>query len=228
MSRSSRHPKLILATVLLFIIAIVAVLMMNPKNPLPLATRRDVQGQPTIGYPKASVHVIAFEEPKCSNCREYSLRVFPEIRKQYIDQHKVLYTSITVSFLPGSMPLAEALLCIYLQTPAYPDASLYFDFQEYLYAHEPPESTAWEQTGLVYTLAKESSPDIDVDQLRKCVEKRSMISHVEANNAYLRYLLNGTLQSPVVFVDGVLVKDASKEGVMKAIDKALAKKEERK
>ena len=99
------------------------------------------QGQPTVGFSGAPVHIVAFEEPKCSTCTQYNNDIFPMIKKDYIDTHKVLYTVIPVSFLPNSMPAAMALLCVYHQDNSFGSAGLFFTLLDYMYAHQPPEST---------------------------------------------------------------------------------------
>src|SRR5437660_1204856 len=84
----------------------------------------DTSGQPSIGNPKATVHVVALLEPKCPDSKAFSDESFPKLKSEYIDTNKVRYTVITTSFLPQSMPAAIALLSAYQQKPNPPHADL--------------------------------------------------------------------------------------------------------
>ena len=107
-----------LTCIFLFIVS-GSVYLSRPQLPpsIPLSTK----GQPTIGYAKAKVHVVVFEDPKCISCAGFNNEIFPSIKKEFLDTNKILYTVIPVSFMPGSMPAAIALLCVYHENPVYPN-----------------------------------------------------------------------------------------------------------
>src|SRR5262245_26924290 len=106
------------------------------RTQLPPSIILNTTGQPTIGYAKARVHVVVFEEPKCSHCREFNNNIFPTIKKDFIDTNKIRYTVIPVSFLPGSMPAAIATLCVYHENALYPNDELFFKYFDYIYKHQ--------------------------------------------------------------------------------------------
>ena len=95
-----RHIKSLVVTTFIVLIIAAGLIHYIGKKELPPAITLDTTGQPTIGYPKAKVHVVVFEEPKCSNCRDYSREIYPSIKKNFIDTNKITYTVIPVSFLP--------------------------------------------------------------------------------------------------------------------------------
>lgn len=109
---------------IVFMILLAVVVIQWNHTHLPKGIQINTEGQPTIGYPKARVSVVVFEEPKCRNCKIYNNRVFPDIKRLFIDTNKIRYTVIPVSFLPNSMPAAVALLCAYHKDSEYPNNDL--------------------------------------------------------------------------------------------------------
>ncbi len=63
----------------------------------------EISMQPTIGYPKAKVQVVALLEPKCPDSKRYNNQVYPKFEEAFINTNKVRYTVIPVSFLPHSI-----------------------------------------------------------------------------------------------------------------------------
>lgn len=180
----------------------------------------NTEGQPTIGYPKALVHVVVFEEPKCSDCKRYNNTIFPEIRTKYIETNKIIYTVIPVSFLPDSMTASIFLECIYLQNPLYPNNDLFFEVLDKLYQDQPDEHTNWATEPYLLNFAKQF-PDIHQDQLKECLEHEAHRSLIEKNSLYAKNIMGGTISTPTIYVDGAKVDELSKDAVMQKIDLAL-------
>ena len=143
MTTSIKPPRAVLwlTCVILFAASSITYLS-RPK--LPPSIVLNTKGQPTIGYAKARVHVVVFEEPKCSHCRNYNNDIFPIIKKDFIDTNKIRYTAVPVSFLPGSMPAAIAALCVYYENPLYPNDELFFKYFDYMYKHQENEAGSQE------------------------------------------------------------------------------------
>lgn len=184
----------------------------------------ETDGQPTIGYSKAPVHVVVFEEPKCPSCRDYSLEVFPKIKKEFIDTHKVRYTFIPVSFLPGSMPAAVAFLGVYNNHPDYPDSDLFFTYVDYIYEHQPDEEIDWAKTEALIDFAKQASPAIEIDPLKTAIEKGTYRVQIEKNTTYGQGLMDGSITTPTVYVNGVKANDLSYDTLARMIRQALESK----
>lgn len=211
---------LVWSSLLVFTIAFIFIGVASKQG---FAKGQEIQtkGQPTIGYPNAKVHVVVFEEPKCIACKEYSLEVFPKIKKEFIDTNKILYTQVVVSFLPGSMPAAIALLCVYNSDPEFPNDDLYFDYFEYIYKHQPPEDTDWATDALLVDYAKNTSKAIDLSKLKSCIDKAEWRNQVEKNTAFAKEVMNGNLSTPNVYVNGYQVRDLSYENLSHIIKEAL-------
>ena len=176
---------LILGTLIALIgISIAAISLTN--STLPSGIEIDTVGQPTIGYPKAAVHVVAFEEPKCVECKIFSNTIFPRINTNFIETNKILYTVIPVSFLPNSMPAAVALLCAYHQDKGAPNSDVFFEYLEHLYQNQPPEHTNWATVKKLQELAKEASPAIRLEKIKQCVDHEGHRSQIVKNTDYAR------------------------------------------
>lgn len=193
------------------------------KKTLPNAITVQFEDQPTLGYAKAKVHVVVFEEPKCVNCRDYNNTIYPQIKKNFIDTNKITYTVIPVSFLPGSMPAAVALLCAYYGDPAYPNNELFFKYLDYMYAHQPDEASDWVTTEKMLQLAKEATPAIDLSKLQKCIDHEEYRVRIEKNNSYGRSIMNGELSTPTVYINGIQVKELDYSSVESLLHDLLEK-----
>src|SRR5215212_6185778 len=101
--KHNRPPKMMVWITLAVLSCMIIVTSLYARTNLPEGIAIDTTGQPTIGLPQARVHVVLFEEPKCTACRDYSKEILPKLKKNYIDTNKIRYTTVIVSFLPHSM-----------------------------------------------------------------------------------------------------------------------------
>lgn len=188
----------------------------------------DTTQQPTIGYPKAKVQVMAFLEPKCPDSKRYNNQVYPKFEEMFINTNKVRYTIIPVSFLPHSMPAAIALLCVYHQDSQYPNNDLFFSYLNYIYQNQPPERENWATIATLQKFAAATSPAIQLDRLKDCILNEKYRVQIEKNTAYGNQLMNGHLSTPTIFVDGIKVENTDEtinwDNLKAAIDQALQKK----
>lgn len=191
------------------------------RSQLPASIPINTKGQPTIGYAKARVHVVVFEEPKCSHCREFSNDIFPQIKKEFIDTNKIRYTVIPVSFLPGSMPAAIAALCVYEENPLYPNDELFFKYFDYLYRHSPKQSSDWTSTDKLVGFAHATSPAIQLDKLKAGIEKETYRVQIERNTAYGAQIMGGEIITPTVYVNGIKAEELSFDEIKDLINKVL-------
>jgi len=214
--------KLVLCTFAVFALFLSFGCFIN-RDTLPDPIDLQVEGQPTIGYPKAKVHVVVFEEPKCINCREYNDEIYPHIKKDFIDTNKIRYTVVPVSFLPGSMSAAIALLCVYHQDPVYPNNEMFFKYIDYIYTHQPSENSDWATTEKLQEFAESTSPAIDLPKLGECIEHETFRVQIEKNNAYGKEIMEGRLTTPTVYVNGIKVQKLDYSSVKELIEELLAK-----
>jgi protein-disulfide isomerase len=216
-----RHIKSLVVFTFVILIIAAGVIYYLCSTELPEGIALETKGQPTIGYPKARVHVVVFEEPKCSNCRTYNNEVFPKIKKEFIDTNKIRYTVIPVSFLPGSMPAAVALLCVYYANPEYPNDEMFIKYFDYIYDYQPDEHTDWATPDKLAEFAEKTSPAIEIGKLKKCIEMEKYRIQIEKNTAYGAEVMGGVISTPTVYVNGIEVKELTVDGMSKLIREVL-------
>ncbi len=216
----------ILLGVILILAGIGAILIFN-RSQLPTGTDLIADDQPTMGNPKALVHVVVFEEPKCPACKEFNHLTFPLLKKEFVDTNKIRYTVIPVSFIPNSMPAAIAWLCVFNQEKNHSKQNLFFKYVDYMYEHQPSESDDWVTDENLLKFAREASSDIHLPELRKCLHKRSYRQQIEKNTDYGLQLMKGDLSTPAVYVNGFFAEDITFSSLSKLINEALQPKKTR-
>lgn len=210
-------PKLLVWATLAVAVAVVIAIQFLCDPKLPEAVPIVTTGHPTIGYPKAKIHLVVFEEPKCSNCIEFNAEIFPKIKEEFIDTNKILYTVIPVSFLPHSMPVAISTLCVFYGNPLYPNNDLFFTYLDHLFKHQPDEKIDWATTDKLIQFAHETSPAINLQKLRKCIDAESYRIKIEKNTEYGKNIMGGTIATPTIYVNGIEAKELSYEAIRKLI-----------
>ncbi len=218
---SIKPPRVLFCATLAFLLMLASSTYYFAKSKLPPSITIETKGQPTLGYAKARVHVVIFEEPKCSHCRELNNELFPIIKKEFIDTNKISYTIVPVSFMPGSMPAAIAALCIYHQNTLYPNDELFFKFFDYMYQHQPDTGGDWATTQTLVDYAHATSPAIQLEQLQKCVEMENYRVQIEQNTAYAKEIMGGSVATPTIYVNGIMAQDMSPDAIRSLINTVL-------
>src|SRR3990167_9811540 len=149
------------------------------RKHLPMPVTLAVNGQPTLGNPKAKIHLVVFEDLKCANCARFNNEVMPYLKKQYIDTGIAKYTLINLAFIPGSLPAANAAHCVYQQSN-----TLFFDYVDYIYHHQPPENKNWATIPALLNYAN-AIKGIDGDKLAQCL----------VNSPYDQFIQNNLTQA---------------------------------
>src|SRR3990167_9144393 len=103
MKKSFIKPLVIVTASIIIIVSLLAVAF-TPNHNASKEFTISTAHQPTLGKAGAPVHIVAFEDLKCPNCRDFNLTILPVIKKKYIDTGKVKYTAVTLAFIPGSIP----------------------------------------------------------------------------------------------------------------------------
>ena len=105
---------------------------------LPLPQKIDLTGQPSLGQASAPIDIVLFEDLKCFNCMRFYHTVLPALKARYIETGVARLHVITLAFIPGSLPAANAALCAYTQRPDF-----FFKFIDQIYENQPPENEDW-------------------------------------------------------------------------------------
>lgn len=211
--------KWIIAITIIIIIAAALVFTLSRSSNsavLPKPVPINTANQPTMGNKNTAVRIVAFEDLKCGNCKRYNLNLFPKIKKKFIDTGIAKYTIINLAFVPGSLPAANAARCLYAQKPEY-----FFRFVKYVYHHQPPETENW---ATFPTLMKYASQIKGVNQkkLSRCLLKRPYTKFIRNNlkiaEKAMKLIFHGQVATPVLFINGIVVKPRSLQRVTTIID----------
>jgi len=206
------RPLIIITAIVAIVVSVLAVAL-TPQTKLPKPVNIPTTGQPILGSSSAPITIVAFEDLKCGNCKRYNNLLFPKIKKKYIDTGIAKYTMVIVAFIPGSIPAANAALCLYHQ-----DKSFYYSFIKYLYANQPPEQDNWATIPTLLKFAKASTPKANLKALSNCIFASQHTDKISANFKLGMKIMNGRLATPTLYVNGMIVQPLT----MKRIDQLIA------
>lgn len=209
----NKMQKAVIFTILLIILGGIAFYFFKPSTPLPKAVAIDTTNQPTEGNENAKIHIVAFEDLKCGNCMRFNTTVLPLVKKEWIDTGKAKYTMINLGFVPGSLPAANAARCVYAQNPA-----AFFQFVDYLYENQPPESQDWATIPTLMQMAS-NIHGINKAQLSECLVQSPYISLINNNMKIAEKIMGPAgVSTPAVYVNGVFVQPVSYERIKEVIN----------
>lgn len=177
--------------------------------------------QPMLGNPNASVTVVEFGDYQCPYCQTFDQKIFPKLKENYIDTGKVKFYFVNMAFLgEDSTEAAGAAECVYKQ-----DRQAFWDFHHALYDNQGKEHSGWVTTEKMMQIARQSTEGLDYDQLRQCISNQETLDEVKADKRQARQ--NGVTGTPTVFVNGEQVKDWSYQRLKAAIEKELSQSQRR-
>jgi protein-disulfide isomerase len=171
----------------------------------------DTKAQATMGNAKAPIHIVAFEDLKCINCKRFETGLFQQIKQKYIDTGKAKYTLILLDFIPGSPPAANAAYCLHSQNPKF-----FFQFVDYIFEHQPPEEQDW---ATIPTLMEFAShiPGVNQQQFSECLIQNPNTLRLRNNMIQAAKLMSGQIITPSVYINGIRVDPLSLEQVERII-----------
>lgn len=179
----------------------------------------NLTGQPFIGKESAPVTMVAFEDFKCPNCKNFEETIFPEIQSKYIDTGKAKLYKINFPFLGervainDSVLAAEAAECAYDQT----GNAGYFGMSTLIFRAQGDETQVWATKAKLEELAG-SVDGLDLAKFKTCLDTDATKARVEADKKQATDA--GVNATPSIFVNGVLATDFSAATIGKAIDAA--------
>lgn len=209
---SSRIKTLMIVIILLIIAGVLFLVFSSAsKIALPQPVLINTNNQPTMGNVNAKLHIVAFEDLKCSNCMRYNETILPKIDAQYVKTGQASYTIITLAFIPGSLPAANAAQCVYAQ-----NHHAFFDYVAYIYAHQPPEEQDWATIPNLMLFASHIA-GINTDTLANCLVA-SPYAALIGNNLFIASAAMGSnVATPALYVNGIKVDPLNWEHVQQII-----------
>lgn len=172
----------------------------KPSTPQIPAKPIETTNQPTTGHHKAALHIVAFEDLKCSNCMRFNTTLLPKIMHDYVRTGRATYTVVTLAFLPGSPPAGNAALCIYAQKP-----NAFFDYIEKIYQNQPPETENWATIPKLMNFAQ-GIQGINLDKLADCLVQGRYDAQLQKNMQLAGKVMgNNNIATPSVYINGRVV-----------------------
>jgi protein-disulfide isomerase len=197
--------KINMKTLMIIVIIIVAAItigmyLYHPIAKLPPRIVINTSNQPMLGNPKAKINIIAFEDLKCHNCMRYNAEIYPDIEKKYIKTGLANYTVVTLAFIEGSIPAANAARCVYDQ-----NKKAFFTYVKTIYANQPPESQNWATIPTLVAFAN-NIPGINKNKLSQCIYKSPYTQRINRNLKIAMKAMNQMVATPTLYINGYIVK----------------------
>lgn len=206
-----RRKILVLATALIAVTLLgVGLFIRIHREPPPLVLQ--TQGFPTLGEATAEVEIVVFEDVRCTNCRQFSLEVYPQIYTHYIQSGKVRYTLIPLAFIHGSKFLTNAAWAVYRQ---FPDR-----FFSYVHALIEALQVGEVEEATLLQLAQKVG-QIDLNELQEAIQSERYFEELDQNLAWTEQMLGESFVTPAIYVSGRPIAFPSWEAVRKKIDAEL-------
>jgi protein-disulfide isomerase len=188
--------KLVLLTAVLAV-AVVGVFFYYHQGSLPQAVSFDVSNQPSIGSPSAPVHLVVFEDLKCFNCRKFQVKIFPEIKKKYIDTGKVRFTFVPLSFLDNSERVANALLSVYSKNP-----DRFFPYLERIERAFSTGKEDWDSEERLIGYAVQVG-EINIVYLEACLRMERYLPELRDNFSLAKSVMGDQVATPSLYINGI-------------------------
>ena len=156
-----------------------------------------LKGEPTLGSASAPITIVEFSDFECSYCRRFHEKVFPNIKRQYIDTGLVrfVHKDLPLPFHPHALPAAAAARCAGEQNRYWDLYSALFDQQNCLSCKG------------VLTIATEER--LEMTALQTCMERKATMAVINANRSEAS--LHNISATPT-FVIGPTQNDGSLDG----------------
>jgi protein-disulfide isomerase len=190
--------RLIMLIVVAFIAVAVIVLAIiqaiQPKKGFPF----DYASQPTIGQANAPIKLMEFGDFKCPICKEFSTKVYPQLKKDFIDTGKAQMSFIDFQIIPGSMPAAIAAKSVFHQ-----NKDAFWTYYDALYEAQQPEAVDWATSDFLTNLAKTKNIPVNYDLLKKDIDGNVYLKEVQKEYATAeKTKIGGT---PALFMNGFVI-----------------------
>ncbi|MDP4031932.1 MAG: DsbA family protein [Pseudorhodobacter sp.] len=170
---------------------------------------------PVLGDKNAKVTVIEFADFRCPFCERYFTDTKQQLIKDYVDTGKVKFAFRHYAFLgPASTMAASATECANAQ-------GKFWEFHDYLFKNQPPESDTSMYT--IDNLTKSAqSLGIKAEDFRSCLSSDKYAQAITTD--FKDGQTAGVTGTPATFINGQLLSGAVPYAQIKAlVDQELAK-----
>jgi protein-disulfide isomerase len=147
-----------------------------------------------LGSMSAPVTMVEYGDYQCPFCGSFYVNTWPALKSEYVDTGKVRFQFQDMAFLgPDSTLAAEGAHCA-------GDQYRFWEYHDYLYAHQGLENSGWASTAQLNQFASELG--LDTTQFAAClnsakylqeVQNETAAGHQQNINATPGFLINGTI-----------------------------------
>ena len=205
--------KLVIGTVLVIAIAVGVVLMINSSSE-PVKDGSIYDNQPMLGDANAPVKIVEFGDFQCPSCKYFTEKIFPKIKKDFIDTKKAQFYFVNYQFLGAdSFNAGIATESVFKQKP-----SAFWDYYKAIYNAQQPVEIQWATPDRLVQIARDNNIDVDLERLRKDITNEKYDDVViEDTRLMSSFKVGGT---PTIFINGELTKATTYEQLKPLILKA--------
>lgn len=162
------------------------------------------ENQPTLGDKNSKVSIVEFGDFKCPSCKAWGENIMPQLSKDFIDSQKASFSYVNVLFHgEESMTGALAAEAILLQDP-----EAYWTFHHELFNAQPEterHDELWLTPEKVLELAKEHTPNINLQKLEEDMGSKEIKDKVSADDQLVREF--NVQQTPTIMINNVMVSN---------------------
>jgi len=177
----------------------------------------DLNGRPTRGNKDAKVVMVNFDDFECPFCSRMHATLFPEILKEYGDKVMFVYKDYPLSEIhPWADRAAIDANCLAAQ-----NNDAYWDFADYIHAHQRDVSGEKDQAAAVdrLVLTQGQQHHVDTDKLQACIKAQNQDSLKKSEKEAESV---GVSATPTMFINGQELDGAVSISEVRAVlDSAL-------
>lgn len=204
---------LVIATAIAAAALIAAGAIYEVETPAIKTSALHIDGRPRIGRLEAKIELVLIEDLRCGPCHFFTQKIFPAIAQKYIETGRAFCVVVPVSFLEGSVPLANAALSVYKLAP---DRFLpYFNaVSDSFYMRDLDDQVESQLLELADQVG-----GIDLNKLKVCIETNCFSMELEQNLDWAKRIMGREFGTPTLFVNGIRSSTTSIEAVSSLIEK---------
>ena len=168
-----------------------------------------------LGNVDAPVVMIEYASLACSHCADFTIKVFPKLKREYVDTGKVLY-------IYRDFPLDRLSLVAAMLGECYKNNRSFFSYIKAVFGSFETLIATHKDLGLLSNIAKISN--ISSDEFKRCTTDESLMDRV-VNKKFLAVNKLNVDATPAFFIDGRRYESSHTfNGMAEEIERALVLK----
>jgi protein-disulfide isomerase len=175
----------------------------------------------SMGNPNATVKMEVYEDLQCSNCRNFSMEVQPQIVKDYVTTNKIYYTVRMYPFLDYQTATQESHQSANAAECAA-DQNRFWDYEKMLFANWEGENVGSYTDKRLVAFAH--SLGLDMNAFNTCFNSNKDKDRINQDLNLGVQLGTDQRGTPAIYINGKYVSNWNYDNLKQLIDTALAGK----